>query len=163
MKRALAEGRHARAVDLATGALARARASGDNALIARALVFMGIATARSGDHRRALEWLSRAEDAKDALSPDGCLQLDGIRAQELMNTGDVNAGLALAETAIAAHSANGNDVAAAMLVLDIGALLVALQADDAGKWLVAHQPITQHAGVNAELQRQTLLARTIFR
>jgi hypothetical protein len=163
MKRALAEGRHARAVDLATGALARARASGDNALIARALVFMGIATARSGDHRRALEWLSRAEDAKDALSPDGRLQLDGIRAQELVNTGDVNAGLALAETAIAAHSANGNDVAAAMLVLDIGALLVALQADDAGKWLVAHQPITQHAGVNAELQRQTLLARTIFR
>src|SRR5512133_1824616 len=94
------------------------------------LVFMGIATARSGDHRGALEWLSRAEDAKDALTPDGRLQLDGIRAQELVNTGDVNAGLALAETAIAAHSANGNDLAAAMLVLDVGAVLVALQADD---------------------------------
>ena len=81
MKRALAEERHARAVDLATGALARAQASGDVALIARALVFIGIATARSGDHRRALEWLSRAEDARGALTPDGRLQLDGIRAQ----------------------------------------------------------------------------------
>lgn len=162
MKRALAEQRHARAVDLANGALARAQASGDDALIARALVFMGIATARSGDHRRALEWLSRAEDARDALTPDGRLQLDGIRAQELVNTGDVNAGLALAETAIAAQVAAGNDVAAAMLVLDVGALLVALQAENAGKWLVAHQPITQRAGVEAELQRQTLLAQTIF-
>jgi tetratricopeptide (TPR) repeat protein len=162
MKRALAEERHARAVDLATGALARAQASGDVALIARALVFIGIATARSGDHRRALEWLSRAEDARGALTPDGRLQLDGIRAQEFVSTGDVNAGLALAETAIAAHAADGSDVAAAMLVLDVGALLVALQAEDAGKWLVAHQPITQHAGAKAELQRQALLARTIF-
>lgn len=162
MKRALAEERYARAVDLATGALARAQASADNALIARALVFMGIATARSGEHRRALEWLSRAEDARDALTPQGRLQLDGIRAQELVNTGDVNAGLALAETAIAAHASDGNHVAAAMLVLDVGSLLVALQAEDAGKWLVAHEPITQQAGVEAELQRQTLLARTIF-
>ena len=82
-KRALAEERYARAVDLATGALARAQASGDDALIARALVFMGIATARSGDHQGALEWLSRAEDARDGLSPNGRLQLDGIRAERV--------------------------------------------------------------------------------
>ena len=162
MKRALEEARYARAIDLATGALARAQASGDNALIARALVFVGIATGASGDHPRALKWLSRAEEARDALTPDGRLQLDGIRAQELVKTADVNAGLALAETAIAAYAAEGNHVAAAKLVLDLGGLLVAMQAENAGKWLVAHQTITQHAGVEAELLRQTLLAQTIF-
>ena len=73
-----------RARSISRPARSRARkASGDDALIARALVFMGIATASSGDHRRALEWLSRAEDARGALTPNGRLQLDGIRAQEL--------------------------------------------------------------------------------
>jgi len=142
--------------------VARAEAAGDPALKARALVFMGIATSSSGDHRGALESLSRAETLRDALTPDGRLQLDGIRAQELLRVGDMKAGLALAEAVITGRAAAGNYANAATLVLDIGALLVAMQADGAGKWLVAHQPITQHAGVEAELQRQSLLARTIF-
>jgi len=159
MQRALAEQRYPRAYDLAKGALARARVTGDEAMTAKALVFAGMTCSFTGDHQTALGWFSQAHDMQHALSPGGRLQLDEVRSIELLRAGDVEPALEQAEAVIVEYVAQDALTAAVNVILDVGRLLMPMDSSRAARWLVDHKPTCTSAGIEAEQYRQELLAQ----